>query len=331
MDNTELFRNELLAKLADSMTPDQVIKVLKVFDMTCAGYDIERKAIDLIPLDGIPEVVKAFIASKSIENASMMTLKQYKYKLYNFFDAVRKPFQDVTAMDIRRYLNDYREKNGVSNSTLKHTRAVLNTFYDWCVANEYILRNPVAKIERIKANPPPREPLTYYELELIRWCCQDIREKALVDFLFSTGCRVSECAAVKLTDIDWNTRTIVIPHGKGDKARKVFFNAEAEVSMREYLKTRDDDTNALFVSVRKPHKPISSHALENIMQKIKERSSVDVYPHKLRHTFATSGIRSGMPLPTLQTLLGHVNPSTTMIYAKLDTTDLQKEHLRVFS
>lgn len=328
--STELLRNELASSIG-FLPPDQIQGVLSAFDRASSGYDIERKKLDLIPLDGIPEAVKRFIASKAIANCSPKSVAQYRYKLINFFNEVRKPFTDITTNDIRIYLYNYKETHKVSDRTAEHTRSILFNFFQWCVDNEYLIRNPCAKIEHIKFQAKERVPLTPYELELFRWNCKDLRERALTDFIFSTGCRVSECSQVDLTDIDWVNRSVVIRHGKGNKRRVVFFNAESELTLRKYLETRSDDSPALFVSERKPHNRLSARAIQLIFKAISQRSTVTAFPHKLRHTFATMGIRAGMPLERLQLLMGHSQPSTTMIYAKLDMIDLQREHQRAYA
>ena len=329
-NNSERFRNEFSSQLLSLLSPEQVHDVLTAFDVTSSNYEISAKPTEIIVAGGIPEVVKWFIASKSVQNCSMGTLKQYRYKLIDFFSTVRKPFQDITTTDIRLYLANFKQARSVSDRYLECIRVTLNTFFDWLVDNEYLLRNPCAKIEHIRFQEKPRSPLSAYELEVLRWNCQDIREKALVDFLFSTGCRVSECAAVKLSDIDWVSRSVCIRHGKGDKQRTVYFNAESELTLREYLKTRSDNCDGLFISVRGA-KTIGPHAIQDILKKISSRAGMHVYPHKLRHTFATSGLRGGMPLEKLQALMGHTKPQTTMIYAKLDQVDLQLEHRRIYA
>lgn len=331
MDNSELFRNEFIQKLSETMPPDQIIQALSAFDMTSSGYEIERKPVEIIPIDGIPEVVKHFIASKSIQNCSMGTLKQYRYKLIDFFNTVRKSYLDIKAADIRLYLANFKKSRNVGDRYVENVRITINSFFEWLVDNEYLVRNPCAKVEKIRFQPKERKALSALELESIRYICANAREKAVIDFLFSTGCRISECADVRLSDIDWNSRQVTIRHGKGDKMRRVYFNAEAEVSLKAYLAKRTDNHDALFVSMKAPHQPLKVHAMEDIVRKVNDRSGIEVFPHKLRHTFATFGIRSGMQLPTLQMLLGHTKPETTMIYAKLQNDDLQKEHERIYA
>ena len=331
MDNSEMFRNEFIQKLSEALPPDQIIRALSAFDLTSSGYEIERKSVEIITFDGIPEVVKHFIASKSIQNCSMGTLKQYRYKLIDFFNAVRKSYLDINAADIRLYLANFKKSRNVGDRYVENVRITINSFFEWLVDNEYLVRNPCAKVEKIRFQAKERKALSAYELESIRFVCDNVREKALIDFLFSTGCRISECADVRLSDIDWNTRQVTIRHGKGDKSRRVYFNAEAEVSLKAYLATRSDNHDALFVSTKAPHQPLKVHAMQNIVKAVNDRSGIEVFPHKLRHTFATFGIRSGMQLPTLQMLMGHAKPETTMIYAKLQNNDLQREHERVYA
>lgn len=330
-DNSESFRNEVACKLIASLSPDAARQVLSLIDETIYKYDISRKQMSLIPSDGVPDVVKYFIAGKSVENLSMKTLNIYRLRLIDFFRFVRKPFSDVRPNDIRMYIYYYKQHRNASNSYLDSIRRTLSSFFSWLVDNEYLIRNPCASIERIKFQPAERNPLTSYELEVLRWNCNTIREKALVDFLFSTGVRVSECQDVNISDINWEARSVVIHHGKGDKRRVVFFNAESELTLRKYLESRDDDNDALFVTIRKPHHRMGVRSLQSEIARISSRCDLHVFPHALRHTFATSGLRGGMSLDKLQALLGHSKPETTLIYAKLDISTVQMEHQRIYA
>lgn len=328
----EQFRTVLTMNLCSVLDSDQLSKVLETVDISMDDFEINRKALEIIPANtGIPDVVKMYIASKAIANCSIKTLNQYRYKLINFFKAVPKSYADITPNDIRMYLYTYKANNHASDRYVENIRITLGGFFKWLVDNEYLAHNPCNKVEKIKYTEKRREPLTPYELELFRWNTTSIREKALIDFLFSTGCRVSECVDVKLSDIDWKERSVRIRHGKGDKERFVFFNAESEVTLKQYIKSRSDNNDALFVSIRAPHKQIKQRAIENIITKVAERTEMHVYPHRLRHTFATAGLHGGMPLETIQALMGHANPRTTLIYAKQDLTDLQREHQRVYA
>lgn len=312
--------------------PHETIQtVINIFDVTSCDYDISRKCTDMIPVTGIPEEVKWYIASKAVQNLSRGTLQQYYWKLSDLFASVSKAVKDVESADIIKYMYNFKQVHSASDNYMDNIRITLNGFFNWCKNNGYIDLNPCINIKKIHYQTKEREPLTEYELELLRWNCADVREKAIVDFLFSTGVRVSECADVQLSDINWAEHMVRIRHGKGDKERIVFFNAEAELSMRKYLETRSDSTNALFVSVKAPHNGLHKGGLEKIVSNIGKRVKIHAYPHRFRHSFGTHGIQSGMPLPQLQALMGHSKPETTMIYAKLDKTDLQREHRRCYT
>jgi len=330
-DHSESFRSELTARLLSSMPDAQVKNVLIALDSTIQSYDISRKPLEIIPAGGIPEEVKYFLASKMIENVSPRTIYIYKLRLIDFFDTLKKSPQDIRAGDIRIYLGYYKTIHKASDSYLDNIRRVLHSFFAWLVNNEYLIRNPCSTVERIKYQEHQREPLSPYNLEVLRWYCKSLREKAIVDIFYSTGVRLSELRNLNKNDINWEKRSVSILHGKGNKRRIVFFNAEAELSLQKYLESRSDEDEALFVKMRKPHTRLSPRGIENIVKNIAQRAGLHVYPHLLRHTFGTAGLHGGMPIEELQVLMGHAEPRTTMIYAKIDTQNLQRDHDRIFS
>ena len=329
--NYENFRTILTLNLSTVIQDPEMLKnVLSMVDLSMQNFEISNKPLDIIPASGFPEVAKYYLASKGVSNLSKGTLKQYRYKLIHFFDTVKKPYTDITANDIRIYLFSFKQERNASDCYVDNVRITLNSFFQWCVDNEYLLRNPCAKVDKIKYQTKRREPMTTLSLEDLRWHCQDVREKALIDFLYSTGCRISECAGVLLSDIDWEKNSVRLRYCKGNKERTVFFNDEAKVSLRAYIEKRGHISPALWTSMKAPHQQLKAHALEDIVRKVGERAGIKTYPHKLRHTFATVGLRNGMPLEKLQALLGHTNPQTTLIYAKLNSDLLQLEHQKAF-
>ena len=328
----ENLRTVLTLNLCSVVQDPEALKIImEKIDMTMNDYDVRRKEMGIISVGGFPDVAKYYLASKAVSNLSKNTLKQYRYKLTHFFDTVRKSFADITANDIRIYLFNFKQERNVSDCYVDNVRITLNTFFQWLVDNDYLQKNPCKKVDKIKYQEKRREPLSTYSLETLRWNCLTVREKALVDFLYSTGCRISECAGVLLSDINWDNNSVLLRYCKGDKERTVFFNDEAKVSLKKYLEEKEYISTALWTSTRSPHQQLKPHALENVISGIGKRIGLHTYPHKLRHTFASVGIQSGMPLEVIQALLGHAKPETTLIYAKNDDRKIHMDHRKVFN
>lgn len=336
MNNYETFKDDLILQISERL-PDipvgTVNQILEVIDLVALKYNIERQTMDLTVQDrGFPLLAKMFIASKAVEQKSQGTLKNYKYTLSNFFDTVRKPVDQVTTNDLRVYLHQYQVEHSVTGDTLETIRHVFNSFFSWCYAEEYIPKDPTKRLQMIKTNPGVRQFLEPIELEMVRNACQNPREKAIIDFLFSTGCRVSEMCAVKKENVDIQARTVFIEHGKGDKSRTTFLNPESVISLTEYLKTRKDDSPYLFTHIRHPTGSdgrLEKKTIQMLLRQIASRvPSLDkkLTPHVLRHTAATIALRNGMPMEQVKEFLGHSNINTTMIYAKLDKADIKRSH-----
>lgn len=333
MSNNEQYRARFLAGLTDAIGLEEVQRVMRVFDEVTSDYDIQRKCTALAVIDGLPDHVRSYIASKAVENKAKGTLREYKNILASFFSTMRKPVEEISTNDIRLYMYKYKELRNVGDSRIESIRVVLNNFFEWCVQEGDLDRNPARRIAVIKTPRKERSPMSLRDLEKIRVACKDKREKALVDFLYSTGCRASEAADVLLEDVDMENGTARIRHGKGDKERTVYINAECAISLQAYLDGRNDETPHLFVESRRPYRKISIHSMDKIIRKIVERTDVRVHvtPHVFRHTTATVAIQHGMPVEQVQRMLGHESLDTTMIYAKTDQSQVKLNHERYVS
>lgn len=325
----ESFRADFAASLTNVIqSTDLLNAVLLCLDETASGYEIRRACTDLIVSDGLPEDVKIYLASKSIENLKRGTLENYLGRLRRFFASVRKEPGNVTASDVRLYLAWYKKTYSVQDSTLEGIRIDLNSFFDWCVDEDRIRKNPLRHVSPIRYDEPERLPMTALELEIVRSSCRDVYEKAVVDFLFSTAARVSEFCALDINDVDFVEHTVHIRCGKGGKGRTTFMNAEAEISLKAYLASRRDDNPALFVSARAPHGRCNKRIIERLVNKIVSRCdvSVKITPHVFRHTAASLALQRGMPINQVQHWLGHAKIQTTLRYAKTLNFDVKISH-----
>ena len=164
------------------------------------------------------------------------------------------------------------------------------------------------------------------ELERLRDACKGYREKALVEFLVSTGCRLSEVAQLRAADLDLVGRTVKVT-GKGDKDRVVYFSVRARLMIQEYFVARKGG-DGLFCSSKSPYEPLKPRAIQRLIRAVSERAGLDrrVHPHLLRHTFATHALNSGMDVTVIQRLLGHEDVSTTQIYAELNDETVKHQY-----
>ncbi len=327
----EHFRNEVLIRLSDELDGDKLDAVAKVLDAVSTDYEFSKKCTDLIVYeDHMPKLVEMYLVCKKIEGLSDKSLYNYGLHLKNFFTQTKKAPEEVAPNDIRAYLYVYQKQHGISNRSLDKIRQVINGFYQWLQDEDYVQKNPGKVVSKIKYESKPRTALTQMELEYIRRACRTARERAIIETLYSTGCRVSELINLKLTDVDFETKKVHLL-GKGSKHRESFMNAKAEVAIKEYLEIRVSNDNHLFVSERAPHGAIGKAAVEKIVRDIASRiagNEKNITPHVFRHTTATTAIQNGMPVQSIQLMLGHSKIDTTMIYAHTNVKTAQDQHSR---
>lgn len=329
----EEFRLSMLRELVDAGLDDEAMRrVMGAVDKVGSEFDVTRKVTALVPLNAAgTRTVLEYLACKSLEGLSRLTIYAYHTTLMSFLRWLRKPLDEVEANDIRLYLYQYQQRNKVSNRTLDHIRQNLKVFFAWACEEGKIAHNPCASVHAIKYCAKPRLALSQLELEYIRRACGSMREKAIVEMLYSTGCRVSELCGMTRDDISWEERTVRVL-GKGNKFRTCYLNAKSYVALTDYLASRDDDDPHLIVSERKPHQGLTRYAVEKIVRDISDRAfrqtSKRVSPHIFRHTTATTALQNGMPVQNVSRMLGHSQIETTMIYAEVKPTDVQRDHTR---
>ena len=329
----EAFRADLISRVSDSLPSDQLGMVLAALDGMSSSWDFQTKQMAIITSGGLPDAVKLYLASKSVENRTIGTLKNYFSTLRDFFAVVCKNVNDVTSADVRLWLNWFKAERKISSAYLDHKRVVLNSFFSWLVDEDIIHKNPMVHIHPIKCEDPLRIPMTAVELETVRKSCLDLREKALVDFLYSSAARASEVCDLKVSDVNFVDNTVHIRCGKGGKGRMTFLNAESAVSLRAYLESRTDNNQCLFAISRAPFSGIQKKSLEDAIMRIVSRCelSVHVTPHIFRHTAASLALQRGMPIDQVQKWLGHARIQTTLRYARLLNVDVKISHQKYVS
>jgi integrase/recombinase XerD len=331
MYEREQFTNEFISKLDGKISDDDLKIVLLTMQNFTGDFDITRRETSLAQAGEfvLPQCYKSYLVAKKIEGRSIGTIQNYDIHLRDFLITVNKNIEEITADDIRIYLYNYQKSRNTSDRYMDSKRLVLNGFFEWCEQEGYVKVNVCKRIKPIKYEEKPRVPLSDIELEKLRRACKNERETAIIETLYSTGCRVTEMCNLKRNDIDFETRTVYL-FGKREKHRLSYLNAKAIVSLEEYMKAREDDLPYVFVSERRPYRKLNKSGMEYIVRNIGIRAGLErnIFPHLVRHTMATDSISNGMEIFELSKLLGHEKLETTMIYAKIQQENVRLAHRR---
>ena len=320
----EKLRNKILAtlKTGGNFTTEQLMILDQVLCHEMSGYEVREKTMELMVENTENwQLYEIFMVRKKLINLSDGTLGQYKRVIEDFLRWCPKKLKDVTADDIRMYMVYYRKTHDISTRTQDGHRLIFSSFFTLLHDNGYIPSNPSAALDPIKYKSKVREPLSRLEVEKIRRKFQNIQEEAIFEMFYSTGCRVSEVADMKLSDINFEEGSIKVC-GKGNKERFVHLTPKAILALKAYLETRNDNTDAVFVVGKRKTAGMGKSTLEKIVKEICFRTDIQrtdiqrtVTPHVMRHTFATHMLETS-PIDVVQTLLGHEKLDTTKIYAK---------------
>ena len=324
----EKFRVELLTMLDKRMSKEQISAVDMALTALFRKYDVSESCTELAVCDDSNErIINTYIASMRLEGRSEKTLKQYYDALTKLLDEIPKNIKDIKTNDIRYHLAHYQSTHKVSNATVNNKRKFLSAFFVWATKEEIIDRNPMLKINSIKEKYVTKKPFSDIELAKIRDVLKNDREKALVEFLLSTGCRVSEVAGLKVEDVNFRDGECVVC-GKGNKERTVYINNKAMYYLERYLPDKKDASRPLFLNGW--GKSMAKGNIEQLMRDIGKRAGVSkVHPHRFRRTMATNAMKRGMPVQYIQVILGHSKLDTTMIYCIYDKEMVKAEYLKV--
>lgn len=321
-------------KMNAALSPEQIVALKKVLDDTFASYKLEKKqdiALDEMSVKDVNhEALDSFLQSKKAESKSKTTIYNYGNELGKLFMVINKDYRDITAQDIRQYMDYRRSHDGVSATTIQNVRMYLMSFYKWAVTDERIIRNPMDKIGTIRVEKKVIETFSDEEVEKLRCACKSERDLAIVDMLSSSGMRVSELTGLNRNDVNFETGEVKV-YGKGSKERICFLTGRAKIHLKWYLDSRTDNNPALFVTAKHPYNRLSKNGVEYCIKELGKLSGIDVngrcHPHKFRSTFATNMLNRGADLSTVQMSLGHESPETTMqCYARMETDTLKRMH-----
>lgn len=284
--------------------------------------------------DGDDIKIRMFLASKKAINRQDSTLQHYAREIRNMLNFLGKRLDDITGMDLRYYYGVMREQRGISMSTMQTRLHYLSSFWDFLLTEELVHNNPVKKVGMLKVEKIIKKSFSAEELEALRVNCGNLRDRALVEFLYSTGVRVSELAALNVGDIEMSQQELIV-YGKGSKERKTYLTDGTKFYLRRYLASRCEDGKTmedlqkepLFVTLDYPHNRLTVAGIQYMLRQLGKRVGVEnTHPHRFRRTIATDLLARGMKIEEVKEFLGHEKLDTTMIYCTVAQKSVKMSH-----
>lgn len=321
-------KQNLITDIIQGMLPylnnAQSKRLQEILQSTFTNYEITSSTVEAKEAE--QDFVELFLAAKRIEGCSEKSLKYYEATITTMIKTINKNVKYIVTDDIRGYLTEHQQKKGLSKVTIDNIRRILSSFFSWLEDEDYILKNPVRRIHKVKTGTNIKETYSDETLEIMRDNCNELRDLAIIDMLASTGMRVGEMVLLNRNDIDFNERKCIV-FGKGSKERIVYFDARTKIHLQNYLESRNDNNPALFVSLKSPHERLKIGGIEARLREFGKKLGLNkVHPHKFRRTLATVAIDKGMPIEQLQQLLGHRKIDTTLQYAMVKQSNVKIAH-----
>lgn len=267
-----------------------------------------------------------FLTAKQIEGCSERTIEYYRSTIKTMLNKIDIPVRRMTTDILRDYLIQYQRINNCSKVTIDNIRRNLSSFFSWLEEEDHILKSPIRRIHKVKTKKVVKEIISDENMEVLRDGCCEMRDLAIIDMLASTGIRVGELVNLDIIDLNFEERECVV-YGKGDKERKVYFDARTKLHIQKYLEERNDSNPALFVSLNAPYQRLRISGVEIRLRELGRQLQIcNIHPHKFRRTMATKAIDKGMPIEQVQKLLGHQQIDTTMQYAMVNQSNVKSSH-----
>ena len=312
----------ILNEMADYLNIAQMKKLQEVLLKNLSDETPQKEEISN------NEYLKMFIDAKRIEGCSMRTLSYYQVTVEHLLSQITCPIRKITTDQIRCYLANHQKRNNCSKVTVDNIRRNISSFFSWLEEEDYILKSPMRRIHKIKTKQAVKEIISDEIIERLRDNCKCLRDLAMIDLLYSTGIRVGELVGLNISDINFEERECVV-YGKGDKERRVYFDAKAKLHLQNYIESRVDNNPALFVTLDAPYDRIKISGVEIRIRELGRKLDIEkIHPHKFRRTMATRAIDKGMPIEQVQKILGHSQIDTTMKYAIVNQNNVKTSHRR---
>ena len=268
---------------------------------------------------------------KKLSNNTLQSYRRDLYQYQSYINSNNKKYNKMKEEDIKEYIQ-YLENLGKKSTTISRCIASIRSFYQYEVKNQQVKQDPTDGIKSPKIEKRVPSILTEQEVELLleqpkNVDLKGIRDKAMLEFAYATGMRVTEIISLNIEDVNLKEGYVVCK--SASKQRTIPLGTMSLEALKEYIQSardiliRDDSVNALFVNIN--GKRLTRQGFWKIIKYYKEQAHItkDITPHVLRHSFATHLLRNGADLKSIQTMLGHSDVSSTQIYMQFQDDGLK--------
>lgn len=282
---------------ASQMQKLQEVLVKRLSENTVSDY-LQTTNMDFLDM---------FLTAKHLEGCSDKTIRYYRCNIEKMLDTINIPVIKITTEMLRKYLVEYQTIDNCGKVTIDNIRRSLSTFFSWLEEEDYIIKSPMKRIHKVKTAVIVKDTIPDEKIEILRDNCNNLRDRAMIDFLLSTGIRVGELVRLNI-------------------------DAKTKIHLLNYIESRTDNNIALFVSLNKPHSRLTESGVELRLREMGKKLGVEkVHPHKFRRTMATRAIEKGMPIEQVQKILGHEQIDTTLRYAMVNQNNVKLSHRKYIS
>jgi len=317
---------EIIGKITPILTGSQLGEISGIIKSALCKYDVISTADERENTQhSNRQLLDTFISAKRVEGCSDKTLEVYRNYLSFWIKDFVGSILNATTNDMRLYLAHLQSDRKNTNVSVDNHRRILSSFFRWLEEEDFVKKSPMRRIHKIRQMKAVKEPFSEDELEILRSNCDNLRDLAIIEFLVSTGVRIGELVGLNIKDIDFEKRQCVVL-GKGNKQRIVYFSTRAKIRLLDYLKERKDDSDALFVALNPPHNRLLINGIESRLRNFGNKLGIRVHPHRFRRTLATRALDRGMPIEQVQHMLGHSKLDTTLIYVKVEDSNVEHSH-----
>ena len=320
------FLNMLEKSMGTELTADSMNKALSIVSDVLERFDMrEIQRWDEEPDD----LLECYLSALRVEGRSQKTLRQYRYIVTRMMQDVKIPTRRITVYHLRSWMAK-EQARGVADSTLNNIRQILSGYFGWLHRESLIERNPVANLGAVKCQKKKKTTYTQIEIEKLNAACiatdDYFRNRAIIAFLESSGCRISEMTGLNRDSIDMKTGECIVL-GKGNKERRIYLGDVACMLIRQYMSKRTDSNPALFIGCRGER--LQPDGVRYMLKTLAGKAGLNnVHPHKFRRALTTNLLRRGMPIQEVADLLGHEKIETTMRYVVMDDNDVRNSYRR---